>query len=1068
MVGLEFIEMRVASLSVVAAIALAALAHCAPIENTESEENVDPQRSALCSADWSPTWRFDASANEWWIEVILRGGDIASVRLEIVGGRSVSLSRDPWGRWTGTTGGRIPAGTTVVLHAEDTAGRKARTVPFPYLQTVEPSTASCDASCGGAWQPTFEQSANANTYWVEFSISGAVSSARLEIVGGATVPLTYQWQKWVGSFAAGIATGTSVILHAESTTGQVARSRPFRYRVDTRPTVAPGICGSCGDFAPTWQQESGANRWWPEFRLTNGTAQAVRLEVVGGGSVSLTNRWGKWGGSYPTGIETGAWVILHAESSTNLTAETIPFRYLVDTTPTTKPCSPETTPDDVGLEGRPSNTSCIAPARPGTASSVALTSVYGDLFTAPASTRVQAPMLMAQRPGNGSRWFLAQRDGRIVSFDANGSSANRDLRQLLSASQFSALTGKTVTLADEGGFHGMVFDPDFASNGRLYVSFSTTCDGNVPICDDPLNINGDYYRWATEIGYLISFDGGASFTGYQRLMHIGRWSQMHYGGSLAFGRDGYLYISSGDGLEDSAAQFNNNYFGKILRIDPKGTPSGGRNYAIPSTNPFAAGGGRPEIFAWGLRNPFRMSVDRATGDIWVGDVGQDSWEEVNRIQRGGNYGWPCREGAHPGHAWNQPSKCPSQAGLIDPIFEHAHSGIGRSVTGGYVYRGSAIGGFQGTYVYGDFMQKELWGLRFENGAWNARILNGAGPRDGYVSFAEDSEGELYAVSLFDQKIHKLVPGTGGGVPVTFPDRLSQTGCVLENDPTKPAAGVIPYDVNAELWSDGADKERYFAIPNGTRITVGQDGDFDFPVGTVLLKTFSLGGRRVETRLYVRHADGEWGGYSYEWNDAQTDATLLSGGKVKNVGGQPWSFPSRSECGQCHTSAAGRSLGLEIGQLNGSMLYPSTGRTANQLRTLEHVGFFASPLGDPTTLVTYPKPFEGAFSASKARAYLHANCASCHRPDGGAGRSTIDLRFATPLSNTSTCNASPIVDNFGNNAFRIVRPGLPNQSILSLRMHTLDARRMPPLASSIRDTQGTSLIDTWISSLTGCP
>jgi hypothetical protein len=187
-----------------------------------------------------------------------------------------------------------------------------------------------------------------------------------------------------------------------------------------------------------------------------------------------------------------------------------------------------------------------------------------------------------------------------------------------------------------------------------------------------------------------------------------------------------------------------------------------------------------------------------------------------------------------------------------------------------------------------------------------------------------------------------------------------------------------------------------------------------------------------------------------------------------VGAQTWSFPSRNDCMLCHTGAAGRTLGPEIGQLNGSLLYPSTERTANQLATLQHIGMFTSPIGDPAKLVAYPKPHEGAPSEAKARAYLHANCAGCHRPSGGAGRSTIDVRYATPLNATNACNAIPIVDDFGNAAARLLKPGAPAESIVSLRMHVVDARRMPPLSTSMIDPEGTALIDAWIGSLAGCP
>ncbi len=1091
--------MRAVPFLAVTMAAAVAFVHCGAADDVDpnADAELGSSQDALCLAQWSPTWQVGPSANEWWVEVTIGGGTVASAYLEVTGRPNVTLTRDAWGKWTGLSSDEIPRGTSVIAHATTSTGLAAQSRAFPWLQAAQPATDPCTASdagqadassgsCANAWAPTMDQGANTNQWWIEYVISGSVRSARLEIVGGATVPLASQWGKWTASYGAGIPSGTSVVLHAESTTGQIARSQPFRFMVDTRPALTPctpadagaqppdaGVDAgasdggtssdagtACSGWSPTWQQNS-ANQWWIEYTLSGGTARAVRLQIVGGATIALTSQWGKWTASYGAGIPTGTPVVLLAESTTGQLAETSPFGYRVETRPVTKPC---TAPADVGLDARPANTTCTAPPRPGSAAPVALTSVFDDVFTAPAGVRVQSPMLMAQRPNDASRWFMAQRDGRIVSFAATGA---RDLRQVLSTAQLTALTGKTVTQADESGFHGMAFDPQFSANGRLYVSFSTTCDGNVPLCDDPANINGDYYRWATEIGYLTSPDNGATFTGYTRLMHIGRWSQMHYGGSLAFGKDGFLYISSGDGLDDSAAQFPTNFFGKVLRIDPKGTPAPGRPYGIPTTNPYATGvGGRPEIFARGLRNPFRMTADRLTGDIWLGDVGQDTYEEVNRIELGGNYGWPCREGAHPGHAWNDRTKCPSQLGLVDPVMEHLHVGIGRSVTGGYVYRGSAISGFQGTFVYGDFMQKELRGLSLENGAWTSRILNGAGPQDGYASFAEDAAGEIYAVSLFDQKIHKLVPGGAGG-PVTFPQLLSQTGCVLANDPTRPAPGLVPYDVNAALWSDGADKERFFAIPDGTRITVTPSGDFDFPIGTVLVKTFSLAGRRVETRLFVRHADGEWGGYSYEWNDAGTDAALLPSGKVKAVSGVSWSFPSRSECALCHTSAAGRSIGLEVGQLNGTFAYPAPGRSANQLRTLQYIGMFTAPVGDPAALVAYPKPHEGAPSAAKARAYLHANCASCHQPNGGAGRSTMDLRFGTAFAATNTCNVTPIVDDFGNAANRLLRPGVPTGSVLSLRMHTLDARRMPPLGRSTRDVAGTNLIDAWIGGVAGC-
>ena len=217
-----------------------------------------------------------------------------------------------------------------------------------------------------------------------------------------------------------------------------------------------------------------------------------------------------------------------------------------------------------------------------------------------------------------------------------------------------------------------------------------------------------------------------------------------------------------------------------------------------------------------------------------------------------------------------------------------------------------------------------------------------------VIVTRDHDGEIYAFDV-TARVFKMLPASAPQ-PSTFPQKLSQTGCVDASDPTRLAPGVIPYTVSAELWADGADKERGFALPDGARIDVAADGDLTLPVGAVTMKTFRLGGKPVETRLFVRHDDGDWAGYSYEWDDAGRDATLLVTGKVKAVGAQTWTFPSRGECLQCHTAAAGRSLGLELPQLNRDYLYPATNRTDNQLRVLDHIGVLSAPLANRGTAI----------------------------------------------------------------------------------------------------------------------
>jgi hypothetical protein len=174
-------------------------------------------------------------------------------------------------------------------------------------------------------------------------------------------------------------------------------------------------------------------------------------------------------------------------------------------------------------------------------------------------------------------------------------------------------------------------------------------------------------------------------------------------------------------------------------------------------------------------------------------------------------------------------------------------------------------------------------------------------------------------------------GSVGGctIATSFQPRLREC-----QQPTRPPADSS-YAPNAAFFSDGAVKTRWLALPDGQRINVDASNDFDFPNGSVLMKNFSLGGQLVETRLFMRNNDGNWAGYTYQWNDQHTDATRVVGGKTIQVAGQTWEFPSEAQCLQCHTQTAGRSLGLEIGQLNGNFGYP-TGRTANQLTTLNAI------------------------------------------------------------------------------------------------------------------------------------
>jgi uncharacterized repeat protein (TIGR03806 family) len=706
-----------------------------------------------------------------------------------------------------------------------------------------------------------------------------------------------------------------------------------------------------------------------------------------------------------------------------------------------------------GLDTRPLNATCKAPPRPPAGAAVKLEKVFGDI-------PLVAPIGLAQMPGDPSRMFVAQRGvadggvGDIVAFPVAG-----PLRSPVVVGSVGPLAAVDV---GEGGLLGMAFHPGCtAASCRLYVTW----------VGPPLE---GFYGSRSSVGYLTSTDGGLTFTGLTEVLGFEEIrTNTHLGGGIAFGNDGLLYLGFGDasGGDDGFAAGQNKAVksAKILRIDVD-MPPPGKTYGIPASNPFQGGGAERSTFAYGFRNPFRLSFDRATGDLFVGDVGQNRWEEIDRVERGGNYGWPCREGAH-AYLDDDSAKCPSKTDLVDPLVEHEHPAPAgaRSVTGGVVYRGKAIPTFVGTYIYGDYSTGEVFTLTLDpsTGQPRSSALSGA-PTVGWVQFGEDLDGEVHGISINTGEIFKVVAASDAPAP-TFPDRLSKTGCAEPTDVTKVARGLVPFGVNAEQWSDGATSERFFAIPDGTTIGVtAPDGDLELPTGSVVMKTLARGRRRIETQLLVRHDDGEWAGYTYEWLDDQSDARLLPSSKTTTGSPSPWYFADRSACMRCHTQAAGRTLGMELGQLNGDLLYASTNRIASQLETLEHIGMFAAPLAHPATaLPVVPAPLGGAPLQLRARAYLHANCAGCHRPGGGA-RGTMDLRFSTALPLSGACNVDASTGDLGIQGSKLLVPSEPQRSLISLRARTRGPSRMPPLATSVVDTEGMAVVDAWIGSLSTCP
>jgi len=332
-----------------------------------------------------------------------------------------------------------------------------------------------------------------------------------------------------------------------------------------------------------------------------------------------------------------------------------------------------------------------------------------------------------QNAGDGSgRLFVVEKRGRIVILQND---------QLL-PTPFLDISNEVDSSGTEQGLLGLAFHPQYAQNGLFYVYYIDPGGNSVVARFNVSSNDPNQADPSSEVG----------------LLHVDQPYSNHNGGNLAFGPDGYLYIGLGDGGSEGdplrTGQDLQTLLGKLLRIDV----NSGDNYSIPADNPFASGGGLPEIWAYGLRNPWRFSFDSLTGDLYIGDVGQDSWEEVDYIPAGTpgglNFGWSFYEGMHPYQG--QP---PADVTFTPPVIEYSHS-EGCSITGGYVYRGSALPEWQGIYFYGDYCSGTIWGLLQAGvGNWQSKHLFDSGLR--ISAFGVDEAGEIYVAGLNSGNVLRL-------------------------------------------------------------------------------------------------------------------------------------------------------------------------------------------------------------------------------------------------------------------------------------------------------------------------
>jgi uncharacterized repeat protein (TIGR03806 family) len=662
---------------------------------------------------------------------------------------------------------------------------------------------------------------------------------------------------------------------------------------------------------------------------------------------------------------------------------------------------------------------------------------------------------------------------------------------------------------DNTVYYDICFHPDFSKNHFVFIGSNGSYGGPKRSRITRYTVN------STDAG-TVELDSPTVIIEWE--------SDGHNGAALTFGLDGYLYVTSGDGTSDSDTNLRgqdlSHLTAKVLRIDVNSSDDS-LAYRIPEDNPFVnREGSRAETWAYGLRNPWRITTDSETGRIWVTQNGQDLWEQVYLLQKGANYGWSVMEGAHPFYIMRE--KGPDQFTL--PVADHHHSEA-RSLTGGIVYRGvaSTLSPLKGAYLYGDYSTGKIWAI-WHDGNQLVKHAEIADTSHAITGFESGSSGSIWILDHLGKAIYELIPNTMASTESTFPRKLSDTGLFANVSTHTMADGVIPYSVNSPLWSDGAYKARWFAIPDRStsenmvadrRIEFQNENGWTFPNDTVLIKSFALetkvgdpaSRRWIETRLMVRQQN-EWVGYSYRWNQEGTDAELVdkngfdvdyvmddaSLSEGKRI--QKWHYPSRAECMVCHSRAANYTLGLQTSQMN--RVHSYDGWSENQLYALERMGLlkvnqqqFAPPPAEtadskeqvpqrpwvtnssmlPSSADRLPKlvdPYDPQFSLhDRARSYFDANCSSCHVPAGG-GNAAIHLKYGIPLESTGLIDEVPKHQIFDLEHARIVAASSPDRSVLLKRMSTRGNGQMPPLASNVVDEKGVELVRQWILSLEKSP
>lgn len=682
---------------------------------------------------------------------------------------------------------------------------------------------------------------------------------------------------------------------------------------------------------------------------------------------------------------------------------------------------------------------------------------------------IHQPLGIFPEPGTNNLLALQHLDtsvkgpGRILRFDDD-----------VSVDRFDCV----LQLYPEEIPYWIVFHPEHEQNGYIYMT-----SGYHP---------GHSMVTSGVSRFTVSRDPPYGIDPASRV-HVIEWSSEkggHIGGGIAWGpRDGYLYVGAGDGTsgrdELKQGQDLSDILGTVIRIDVL-RPDGNRPYSIPTDNPFVnTQGARPEIWAYGLRQPWRMNAHPETGQIWCAQNGEDQWEQVLVIEKGANYGWSVMEGAHPHNLSSPRGPTP----FSPPVYDHPHSEA-RSLTGGVVYFGKAYPELRGAYIYGDWATGRIWAIRYDGD----RITYHREIADTSLEISAlgvDHDGEVIVLGHERGKFYRLVRTNEQDSKADFPRTLSATGLFTSVEDHELHPGLIPFQVNVPQFSGGARAERAIGLPGDMKMSFHGERSFGMGDGAVLIKTLAMattrsdssGWQRIETQMLHRH-EGEWYGYSYRWNDEGTDATLVesAGAEVKlrirdpdapeGHRQQTWRFSARAECMMCHSRASAYRLGATGPQLHRKV--ERDGRLVSQIEYFGELGLFASS-GAPNnpkapvkeqldSILTLVDPYDPSHDIDlRARSYLHATCAHCHQAAGG-GNSRVSLHLKPRKGEAHLINALATQSTFDFPDAKIVNPGDPDSSVLVYRLATMGGARMPKMGSTEIDTRALSLIREWIGQM----